>query len=223
MMLIYFKIVQQRLIKAFLICTAIFSIALGVMLVLLAVSKNDFEEFLSVEALAYSVVVAAVISIFILLLGFFSEFNEFRMQQNLLNKIPLASIGFVKIQLLKNSLWKLYKEAYAVYVGNFYVIADFYAKGKISFAILSSRNLNLQIQLPNKYREIEVFPESSGITMVIPVDSFWTPSASAINELLGSLTFTMEQQGYQPAGDLKLYERKIKKELLAKALWSGAG
>ena len=46
---------------------------------------------------------------------------------------------------------------------HFYVIVDFYAKDKISFAILSSKNLNLQIQLPNKYREIEVFPESSGI------------------------------------------------------------
>jgi uncharacterized membrane protein len=222
-MLNYFKIVQSRLVKAFLICTAIFSIALGVMLVLLAVSKNDFEEFLSMEALAYSVVVAAVISIFIVLLAFFTEFNEFRMQQNLLSKIPLASIGFVKIQLLKNSLWKLHKEAYAAYIGNFYVIVDFYAKGKVSFAILSSRDLNLQIQLPNKYREIEVFPESSGITMVIPVDSFWTPSVSAINELLVSLTFTMDQQGYQPARDLKLYEKKLKKDLLAKALSGSVG
>ncbi len=222
-MLNYFKIVQSRLVKAFLICTAIFSIALDAMLVLLAVSKSNFEEFLSVEALAYSVVVAAVISIFILLLAFFTELNEFRMQQKLLSKIPLASIGFVKVHLLKNSLWKLYKEAYAVYVGNFFVIADFYAKGKISFAILSSENLNLQIQLPNKYREIGVFPESSGITLVIPVDSFWTPSATAISELLIAVTLTMEQQGFQPARDLKLYEKKLKKELLAKALSGGVG
>lgn len=222
-MLAYFKVVQGRLFRAYWIITVVLCLALLIMLVILAVSQNNFKEFLSPEAVAYSVILSASLSIFILILAFFSEYNEFQLQQALFSKIPIATIGFVKVQLMKNSLWKLYREAYAASKGGFHVIADFYTKSKISFSILSERDLNIPIQTPDKYREIEIFPESTGMTMIIPVDSFGTPSENTINELLIALTSTMKKQGYEPAIDFKLYEKKLKKDILAKSLKGGIG
>lgn len=159
----------------------------------------------------------------IILLAFVTEFNEFRLQQNIFNRISLDTIGFVKIQLMKNNWWRLYKEAYAGSIHDFFVVGDFHTKDKLSLTILSARDLNLQIKIPDQYRDIEVLTGSAGLTVVIPIDSFWTPSAVKIKDLLVTLAIAMKKNGYQPAGDLMLYERKLKNEILAKAFGGSFG
>ncbi|MCA4900704.1 MAG: hypothetical protein ACK5UP_13185 [Bacteroidota bacterium] len=159
----------------------------------------------------------------IILLAFVTEFNEFRLQQNIFNRISLDTIGFVKIQLMKNNWWRLYKEAYAGSIHDFFVVGDFHTKDKLSLTILSARDLNLQIKIPDQYRDIEVLTGSAGLTVVIPIDSFWTPSAVKIKDLLVTLAIAMKKNGYQPAGDLMLYERKLKNDILAKAFGGSFG
>lgn len=159
----------------------------------------------------------------IILLAFVTEFNEFRLQQNIFNRISLDTIGFVKIQLMKNNWWRLYKEAYAGSIHDFFVVGDFHTKDKLSLTILSARDLNPQIKIPDQYRDIEVLTGSAGLTVVIPIDSFWTPSAVKIKDLLVTLAIAMKKNGYQPAGDLMLYERKLKNDILAKAFGGSFG
>lgn len=222
-MISYLKLIRVSLFKAYIASTVIFYLALIIMLVILAIAKNDIEEFLSPQAFGYSGLLSAALSVFIIMFGFFAGYIEFRMQQSLFDKMHFVKTRFVKIQLLKNSLWSLHKEVYATTIEGFYVVADMYTKGKLSFAILSSRDLSINFQTPGKLREIEIFPESTGVTVVIPVDSFWTPSEKDLDELLATLAFTMKKHGYNPATDFKLYERKLKKEILMKGLTSGVG
>ncbi|HZI25107.1 MAG TPA: hypothetical protein VFD46_08525, partial [Chryseolinea sp.] len=164
-MIKFLQLTRKNLIRGLGLCFLIFYGFMIIMLIILAIIKNNVSEFLSVEAIFYGAVFSCGISIFIMILAFITEYYEFALQQNIFNRIPfsqLPQIGFARTQIFKGSTWKLYKEVYHNRINNYHVIADLNGKKKISFTFLAKGGNHFALPL-QQHREVELAISNVGV------------------------------------------------------------
>jgi len=221
----FFSLTKKKLFKALWIGFLLLYVPFLVFLFTLAVITNNLTELFRLEILLlYVPLFSLALVLFILVLSFFSEYFEFRLNHQMFTKEPynrLESIGFRKFVMFEKSFWKLYKEAYLNSINGYLVIADSMGKNYISFTVLTPFRNIVQFQLPPKYRELGLITNKAGILVMIPAQSYWTPGISSIQEILHLLTISMGSYGFNASQNLKLYERKIKSDLLLRGLMGG--
>jgi hypothetical protein len=82
------------------------------------------------------------------------------------------------------------------------------SKDKMFFTILTWQQPNAIIPFPDKYRETQKINDT-GFVLIVPAESYRTPDARSIGELLNDFTSAVSAGNYKPAGNISAYERKI--------------
>jgi hypothetical protein len=225
-MITFLGLIYKKLLFAIGISALLFYVVLLIMMVALAIAKDNPGEFMSMEVILMNIPISIGCAIMVIIIAFFTEYYDFYLQRKLFQKKPfsqLGEIGFVPVQLLEKSKWKFYKEAHCARINGFYVLADKYSKGKGNFTLLTHQVSPLNIQIPEKYREIESSKNDAGIVLTIPTDSYWTPDVRSIQELLQYYASAMKVQGCKPADNFSQYERKIIWDMMMRGLGPALG
>lgn len=223
-MLLFLKASSRNLIKATAVCAAIFFVILLIIAVAISASNNDWSEFRSLKDIMLIPLFSIGLSCMIMVIAFFSEYNEFKIQQTIFGKAPfsqLPTIGFEKIQLFTSSFWKLYKEVYAHKINDYLVIADFESKKAVSFVLLTAVTPSLRLPVPEQYREVEIYSKPAGLVVKVPVDTYSTPGIDALHKLLTDASFILKGYAFAPTSSLGRYEKMLKSEMIAKGLTPG--
>jgi hypothetical protein len=163
------------------------------------------------------------LSLFIIILAFFSEYREYAVLQMVLKKTPfnrLHEINFREKKLFTGKFpWKLYKVVHTARVNGFLVAADTATKKRLSFYFLTDRGTQVTFATTvQNFRDVEIISTAAGVAIHIPVDSMWTPGLSSIHSILLSVAALLEQNGYIPARDFRGYEKQIKNDMLRQAV-----
>lgn len=159
------------------------------------------------------------LAFFIMILAFFSEYNEFRIHRKAFEIVPfsqLTQMGFAPKPLLQSGIWKFYKEVYAAQVNNFIIVADRYGK-VMQFTILTKEDISVQAVPIEHFRDSYVSSNKSGLVIIIPISSYTTPGIGVLQTLLNNLALTLATDGFHPAPDFTRYEQKLKREIIARA------
>ena len=126
-MLYFLKVSFRNLLKATLLTTTTFYVLVLIMGIAIAISNENWSEFFSIQGHMLLFFGAVGIAVMVMLIAFVSEYFEFRMQHNVLQKVPFVSlpaIGFHRTMLFGKTFWKLHKEVYAALIGDYLVVAD---------------------------------------------------------------------------------------------------
>lgn len=225
-MLEYYRKIKDKLPVAFAICFLLLYILFIVIFIVIAITRNNFSEFFNLKANTIFIGASLSISIFVFIFAFFVTYFEYKQQEDLLNLPPFNAIqeyGFQRVILLKNSYWALYRDAYYARCGNYIVLVDRYAKNKLAFTILTRYTPDVNLQLPQEYRELELTKNQSGIALVIPTQSFWTPSVKETMSLIQRIVNVLIKNEVAPEHGFSRYERMLKEEMIRKGLMAGLG
>src|SRR5687768_9603879 len=116
-MIEYFNKTRRKLFRGLAISTGIFFAVVFILMMLLILTKPDFEKIDSWSAfIIYILLFSFGLSIFILILAFFSGYYEYQFKERAFSKSPfnqLATIGFNKVKILEKSGWVLIEEVFA--------------------------------------------------------------------------------------------------------------
>ncbi|MBL0740755.1 hypothetical protein [Chryseolinea lacunae] len=220
----FFNLTRRNLIKGTILCSIIFFVVMFSLILVLAITKNAWHEFLGADALIMLPIFSIGLSVILMAIAFYTEYVEYANKQKVFQRQPfsqLASVGFVGIKLLDNSLWKLHKEAYLATIDNYQIIADHNGTTSVSFTVLLNSAINMRMPAPEQYRALEISSKSAGLVLKVPVNSSSTPGVEALHGILQNLVKAMIQHGHHPAPNLKGYERMLKVELFTKGVSGG--
>jgi len=74
----------------------------------------------------------------------------------------LGEKGFRRVELFKNSVWKLYQEVEATQINGFNIVASMYTINRVSFSILTANDASVRFILPDEFRESELLSSALG-------------------------------------------------------------
>jgi hypothetical protein len=218
----YFNKTSRKLSRALWLSTGIFSATLIVVMLLLILTKPDFENVDTWwEFFLYIFLLSFGLSIFIVALTFFSGYFEYQRKESAFNNTPfthLSAIGFTKIKILDKTLWVLLEEVFAGKFNSYWVVIDIPSKKYMGYNFMckNSSNINLgKVQIP--FRDAGIAYADTGFVITIPLDSYWTPSIYELQLFLESVTQQMLYTNIAADSSLTSYEAEVKKRLIARA------
>lgn len=222
----YFNKTQRKLLRGLAYSTGIFFVVLLILMILLVLTKSDFEEIDSwLELIIYILLFSLGHSIFILVLAFFSGYYEYQFKDRTFSKAPfnqLSSIGFNKIKILEKSLWVLLEEVFVAKVNNYWVVIEIFSKKEIGFNFLYKNPGSIDPRMIQiNLREAGKTYSSAGLLINVPLDSFWSTGIYDIQSMLESVTRQLESAKIVATSTFSTYEDEVKSRLLAKAFAGG--
>lgn len=224
----YLNIAKNKIIKSFLICTAILCVvmyALGIALYF-AKRNSEFDTSGMGSAALWVIPGAMCFSIFILVLAVYTEVAELQRFRRTFERLPfseLATRGFVRATIFERSMWKIYKEVRTAVVNGYTVVANNPAKGNISFTVLTDREVKKLPVLPEGERGVILDRRSAGLVITVSDNSLHTPSGQQLMLLMEVATRWLNGEGYAPGVDMRNYEAMIRRELMMQGVRGGLG
>ena len=91
----------------------------------------------------------------------------------------------------------------------------------MTFTFLTTTEPTLSVIGPDQYREVEIYVQAPGLVMKVPVDTYSTPTAAALQSLLTKVSSAMKQYNCQPMHSFKRYESLLKADMWRKGLSMG--
>jgi hypothetical protein len=218
----FLKLARKNLTKAFVMIFFIFGVILLAIAIALLVFKEDFPD-LTWDDLIRGLTLNFGITLLIMVLAFFSEYREYAAFRSAMAKNPfneMSKLGFREITLFNQPFpWKLHKPVMLATAGGFLIVAETKTRNSITFAYLAwnVNRVNFTKAIEN-HRDIQLRSADYGVTMTIPVDSYYTPSIDGLRKLLTGVIPFIQQQGYTPMDNLKVFEKVLKREMLQQGL-----
>lgn len=220
-MIDYFNKTRSKLLKGIFICTLIFTVTLIILLVLVVLFIPDLEEIESWTQVAlYILITSSALSLFIMTLAFLASYWEFALKEKVWMKQPfnqLTSVGFQKIKILDTTNWVLLEEVLVAKINQYLIVADVPGKNQITFNFLYKNPHSSDYKgIETGVRDSIKYYSSSGLTVSIQPDTFWTPSVNEINSMIESITLQLQSARQIPA-TIQAYEKEVKQRLIQKA------
>ena len=226
-MIDYFNKTKHKLFAGVILGTLIFIVVLLILAVALVLSKADMEAVENwMEVTLYAFLMSAGLSLFIMVLAFFTSYHEYTIKERMFSRQPfnqLITLGFQKVKILDKTYWVLIEEVFVAKINQYWIVVDTLGKKQVRFNFLhKTPHLSDLKNIETGVRDARKEYNLSGLTISVQPDEFWTPGINEIKSMIESVTLQLQSSGMVPHGEIHAYEKEVKGRLIQKA-FAGVG